>query len=128
MYPNSISYGPLYRTGQPNAQRLHDGVGLARGRLVDWDGRARLNVLEDSAIQGAYAQWGAPAQLRAAARVAFKSRTIPGRLPSLLRTDLARGTVVDGGAGLEDEDARRWRPPPSRAGTGGERRSGAGNG
>ena len=111
---------------------MHDGVGLARGRLVDWAGRARLNVLEDSAIQGAYAQWGAPAQLRRAvreaARVAFKSRTIPGRLPSLLRTDLARGTVVDGGAGLKDEDARRWRPPPSRAGTGGERRSGAGNG
>jgi len=101
---------------------------------VDWAGRARLNVLEDSAIQGAYAQWGAPAQLRAAARVAFKSRTIPGRLPSLLRTDLARGTVEDGGAGLEDEDedededARRWRSPPSRAGTSGEWRSGAGNG
>jgi hypothetical protein len=89
-------------------------VGLARL------GRARLNVVEDSAIQGAYAQRGAvegggAARSREAARVT-------GR-PQVKHVPVGRGRGLED----EDEDARRWRRHPSRAGTGGERRSGAGN-
>jgi hypothetical protein len=121
----------LSNGGQPNVHS--SSVCMNEWAWRGWDGPGSM-FSHSGRVRAVEREAGGAAQSRVetregggAGRVQVKH--IPGRPPSL-RTDLARGTVEDGGAGLEDEDedAKRWRPPPSRVGTGGERRSGAGNG